>query len=57
MSDIAVKLEAHAAAAAAAVVSCTVSVRMCEEVACIELDCSAVDPVPWPYSVHVGVGA
>lgn len=30
---------------------------VCEEVACMQLDCSAVDLVPRPYSVHVGVGA
>lgn len=28
-----------------------------DEVSYMELDCCSVDPVPWPYSVHVGVRA
>lgn len=35
----------------------TVYIYVCEEVSCMKLNGFTVDSVPWPYSVHVGVGA
>lgn len=61
MLGMAVQLEAHQLLLLFHLLYVCFYIHMCEEIARMELGSSAVDsavdPVPRPYSVHVGVGA